>query len=187
MKQPACLPLFIKQTPKGERNHNLFQAINHLRRFNNKISTEQLTKQAILLNNHLNKPLQEKEIKTITEHVTKTHYKSTCKKFNEYCKKCNLGSNKQNYNQKNNYWKTIRKDNTIIKKLTNGVKLYPWDIEDTNNLDETQKELILELREQKGINPIIDTVLKLRGIKIGDEALKEFLGYKQEGYLKEGD
>nr|WP_302578298.1 primase C-terminal domain-containing protein [Methanobrevibacter arboriphilus] len=178
MRQPPCLPLFIKQTNEGNRNHNLFQAINHLRRFNKKTTNKQLNKEALILNNHLNKPLQEKEIKTITEHVTKTHYKSTCKKFNDYCQKCNIGSNKKPFKEyKKNYWKTIKNDNTIIKKLTNGVKLYPWDIEDTNNLDETQKELILELREQKGINPIIDTVLKLRGIKIGDEALKEYKEY----------
>ncbi len=178
MKQPPCIPLFIKQTSEGNRNHNLFQAINHLRRFNNKTTNEQLNKQALILNKHLNQPLPKKEIETLVQHVTKTQYKSSCKKFKNYCQKCNIGSNKKPFKEyKKGYWKTIRKNNTIIKKLTNGVETYPWDIEDTTLMNETQKKDVLELREQKGMNPIIDTVLKLRGIKIGDEALKEYKEY----------
>jgi hypothetical protein len=174
MRIPKCLNLFLENTPEGERNNNLFRAINHLKQFNKKEPLTNIKKVALQLNKKLQTPLNENEVENIVKSTSK-NYKSNCYKFSKFCKRCNVGTRKKPYNQfRKKYWKTIKRNNTVVKTLTNGACLYPWDIVDTSMLSIDDSRLVRELRDSKGINPIIDDVLKLRGIKIGDEALEEW-------------
>ena len=175
---PMCCTSFIEKTGEGNRNHNLFKILNHLKRFNDAASKKDFYETSLKLNEQLDKPLSSHEIKNIIKNIYTHSYKSSCKSFEPYCQKCKLGTKKKPYNQyKNGYWKTIDRTNLIHKDLVGGLDFYPWDIEDTIKLTPEQKTAVYELRESKGINPIIDTVLKYRGIKIGGAALKEWKEY----------
>lgn len=66
------------------------------------------------------------------------------------------------------------KKNRVKMLIKEGVTAYPWDIEDTSKLTSEQAEGVMELREFKGINPMIDTVLKLKNVEIGDKALESW-------------
>jgi len=180
MKIPMCCDAFIQKTGEGNRNHNLFRILNHLKRFNGTASQKEFYETSLKLNEQLNKPLSPHELKNIIKNIYTHSYKSSCKSFEPYCQKCKLGTRKKPYNQyKPGYYKTFNQYNLIHKDLVAGLEICPWDIEDTTDLTPEQKDRVYALREYKGINPIIDTVLKYRGILIGEAALKEWNTYRE--------
>ena len=86
---------------------------------------------------------------------------------------------KERYNEINpRYHWHIKEDNTLygFPGLPDGT-YYPWDFEDTSKLDRRTKRRIMELREFKGISPLIDQEIFANGIPVGDEALKEYMEY----------
>jgi hypothetical protein len=58
--------------------------------------------------------------------------------------------------------------------LLPAIHAHPWDIEDLSKVSPEQRRQIHLFRIQKGINPRIDDVLKIKVVKIGDEALTEY-------------
>lgn len=183
MKKIPCIYEYIADTQKGDRNSNFFKAINHLRQFNNKASFEEMLKVAMEVNKKFNEPLSENEVKAVTHHVCKTLYYSTCYSFQGYCKHCRYGHNRKPFKETiPRGWMVLNKDNTLKTKVLNlpKGKYYLWDFLDTSKLNDDDKLKVMRLREAKGINPSIDEVLKLKGFKVGDEALKQFMDYLWE-------
>jgi len=184
MNRIPCIYGYIQATSEGNRNHHLFQAINHLRRFNQETTTEEIIEEAMTINTYFNKPLTKQEVNTIVKSVFRKAYLSSCKKFSHYCQKCKHGKGKKPFNCLNEYWRVIDNQNIIkplISRRMNGKEeLYVWDILDTSKLSESDALKVKLLREEKGIPVNIDELLKLRGIPIGDEALNEWNKYKEE-------
>ena len=184
IKSIPCIYNYISQTKKGDRNSNFFKAINHLRQFNRESSLEEIVIEALKVNNMFQDKLSEQEVKTVCQHVCKTTYYSSCHNFTEHCRHCQYGHNRKPYKDiLYNGWKILNKDNTI-KTHTVGLpkgKYYLWDFTDTSKLTDEDKLKVMRLRESKGINPSIDEVLKLKGFKVGDAALKHFLKYLEKG------
>lgn len=185
MKIPTCIPLYLQKTGKGNRNQNMFHAINHVRRFNPETNITELTNTAQELNKQLPESLTQHEVKTITKSVMRREYKSSCKKYRTYCPHfpCELVQHKKPFNQLgSNWWKYIDKNNLVynIPGIGN-VEIYPWEIMDTSKLSDVEVDRIYELRRFKGINPLIDRILKLKGIPVGDEALNLWNEYRYEG------
>lgn len=173
MKVPNCIPKFIIKTSKGNRNQNLFNAINHVRRFNPECDYSKLYNVALKLNQLLQPSLNEKEVSTITSHVLKKRYKSSCKKYEKFCESypCNFHGVKYFKDYQPGWWKYLDYDNSIINIPGLVEKhVYLWEIMDTSKLDSDQVERVHELRDEKGMSTIIDEVLKLKGLPIGDEA-----------------
>lgn len=172
MKTPKCLIKYLIGTSKGNRNSNMFNAINHVRRFNPKSDYNELYRIALVLNQELSSPLQKGEVETLTKHVLKQEYKSSCKKYQKYCAGYPCNCYHKHFNQLGEaWWKYVDHENKL--KNIPGVKgkeVYPWEILDTSKLSQDQVDDIWKLRMSKGINPRIDVVLKLKGIPIGDEA-----------------
>ena len=183
IKSIPCIYNYIAQTKKGDRNRNFFKAINHLRQFNRKNSEDEIIKEALKVNQMFQDKLSEQEVKTVCQHVCKTTYYSSCHNFKQYCRHCKYGHNRKPFKEAiPGYWKVLNKDNTI-KTHTVGLpkgKYYLWDFQDTSKLSEQDKLEVMRLREQKGINPLIDEVLKLKGFKVGDEALKQFIDFLEK-------
>lgn len=178
-----CIYQYIKDTRKGDRNTNFFKAINHLRQFNRKARFEELLPVSLEVNKSFNDPLSEREVKAVTLHVCKTTYYSSCYSFKKYCKHCKYGHNRKPFRETiKGGWKILNKDNTIKTKVVRLPKgtYYLWDFLDTSKLDYDDKLEVMRLREAKGINPLIDEVLKLKGFKVGDEALEQFKRYWEE-------
>lgn len=179
-----CTYLYIKDTGVGERNHNFFKAINHLRKYNKKANITELYQEALQINKQFQEPLGETEVKTVCLHVFKKNYMSTCQRFKKYCRNCKYGSNRKPFKETiPGLWKILKKDNSLkngVVGLPHGYKYYLWDILDTSQLKEDDKLRVQKLRESKGINPMIDEVIKLRGFPVGDEALTLFMKYLEE-------
>ena len=94
-----CTYLYIKDTGVGERNHNFFKAINHLRKYNKKANITELYQEALQINKQFQEPLGETEVKTVTLHVFKKNYMSTCQRFKKYCRNCKYGSNRKPFKE----------------------------------------------------------------------------------------
>ena len=183
IKKIPCIYQYIQDTKKGDRNTNFFKAINHLRQFNRKAHFEDIVKEALEVNKKFQSPLSENEVQAVCLHVCKTLYYSSCYNFQRYCKHCKYGDNRKPFRATiRNGWKLLNKDNTIKTKVVNLPKgtYYLWDFLDTSKLTENDKLEVMRLREDKGINPLIDEVIKLKGFKVGDEALKQFMDYLWE-------
>ena len=174
-----CIKQYIYETNEGNRNQNLFKALNHLRRFNKHEPLTLMEEEAEKLNQYFKEPLPTNEVKNILKHVTNHNYRSNCKSFEPYCQRCRYGDMKERYNEINpRYHWHIKEDNTLygFPGLPDGT-YYPWDFEDTSKLDRRTKRRIMELREFKGISPLIDQEIIANGIPVGDEALKEYMEY----------
>ena len=183
MKKIPCIYEYIADTRKGDRNSNFFKAINHLRQFNRENNFEEMLKVANEVNKKFKEPLSDKEVQAVTHHVCKTLYYSSCYNFQRYCKHCRYGHNRKPFKETiRNGWKILNRDNTLKTKTLNLPKgrYYLWDFLDTSKLTEKDKLTVMRLREQKGINPLIDEVIKLKGFKVGDEAKKQFMDYLWE-------
>ena len=181
MKTPKCLNSYLIKTQKGNRNHNFFRAMAHLRKYNKNTGKTEFITKAEELNKNLFDPLPKHEIKNIIKNVFTHDYKSNCLNFKEHCEKCRLGHNKIKFNQyMKGYWKTIDQNNLIHVDLVSGLQVYLWDILDTALLTPEQKQMVYDLRISKGLNPIIDNILKYRGVSIGDKALEEWNIYREK-------
>lgn len=174
-----CVYKFINNTKEGDRNTNFFKALSHIKNINPTVTYDELLNEALQINKEFKDSLSENEVKNVVKHVDDHNYKSSCNMFKQYCERCDYGYFKKSYNQKHkNYWKTLTRDNKIkgINSLPEDIELYPWDIVDTSLIEDKDAVLRIKLmRESKGINPDIDEVLKSRGIKIDEEALREWL------------
>lgn len=171
-----CLYRFISVTSTGNRNENLFKAINHLRRYNQTANIDEITQEALSINKALKSPLSEHEVAVVCKHVLAKNYRSSCWKFKPYCRHCKYGKFRKLFrNSKPNYWKHINENNRIvgIKTIPDDV-FYPWDILDTSKLDDAQIKRVQESRELRGIPIAIDAIVKSYGIPIGDDAIDEW-------------
>lgn len=192
-----CLYEFIHSTKTGDRNINLFKAINHLRRYNQTASIDEITQEALLINKTFESPLSEHEVSVVCKHVLAKKYKTSCWKFKKHCKHCRYGEfHKRFRNSKPKYWKHINENNRLINiKTIPDDCYYPWDIVDTEKLHdiiiedgdekkiltkEEQKIKIELFREQMGIPIAIDKTVKSYGIPIGDKAKREWEKFKKK-------
>lgn len=175
MKIPLCMAPYLRATLQGDRNTNLFTAMKQIKYLNPHSSFDDLHRTALLLNKHLMNPLNARECRTIATSVLKHNYKGTCIPFRKHCNRSgNCGRNKPYNTIRKDLWKQVNTRNELKILHNEGVKAYPWDIEDADKLTPEQAERVMELREFKGINPMINKVLKLRHVEIGDEALKSW-------------
>jgi len=183
IKKLPCLYGYISQTKTGDRNTNLFKALAHLRHYNMNANIEDLTKEALSINNAFTSPLSEHEVKTVLQHTLKKNYRTNCWKFKKYCKHCRYGKFRKLFrNSKPNYWKHINKHNKIVGiSLLEDDTYYPWDILDTTKLSEGDRVTVQKFREEMGIPIAIDQIVKSYGIPIGDKAKREWERFKQRG------
>ena len=171
-----CLYGFISTTSTGNRNENLFKAINHLRRYNQTTTIDEITQEALSINKALKSPLSEHEVSVVCKHVLAKNYRTSCWKFKQYCRHCKYGEFRKSFNQsKPKYWKHINNDNKLIniKNLPDD-EYYPWDILDTSKLTPEQRTQVQIFREQMGIPIAIDSIVKSYGIPIGDKAKRQW-------------
>lgn len=179
LRVPSCLHIYLKHTSEGDRNTNLFNAMKRVRHFYPEINQTDLQVICSELNTNLNDPLNETEVLAITKSVHTRSYPSTCYLFKDYCQHCKLGTNKKTFkDSKKDYWKFINEKNYLKRELP--TKIFLWDILDLETVDDYEKEIIQDFRAEKGINPLIDTILKNNKIPVGDEALNEFLRWQDE-------
>lgn len=149
--------------------------MKQIKHLNPNSSFDDLHQTSLLLNKHLTNPLNDRECRTIATSVLKHQYKSSCFPFRKHCDRSgSCGRNKPYNSTRKNLWKHVDKQNRVKMLLKEGVTAYPWDIEDTGKLTTEQAERVMELREFKGVNPMIDRVLGLKDVEIGDEALKSW-------------
>ena len=181
IKKLPCLYGFISETSKGNRNENLFKAINHLRRYNPNATIEELTEEAQSINKALTSPLHDKEVSVVCKHATSKNYKTSCWKFKPYCQHCRYGEFHKSFrNSKKGYWKHINENNRLIGiKLIEDDVYYPWDILDTRKLTNEEQASIHQFREEMGIPIAIDEIVKLYGIPIGDKAKREWERFRR--------
>ena len=176
-----CLYGFISTTSTGNRNENLFKAINHLRRYNQTATIDEITQEALSINKALKSPLSEHEVSVVCKHVLSKNYRTSCWKFKPYCKHCRYGKFRKLFrNSKPNYWKHINENNKLIgiKTLADD-EYYPWDILDTSKLNPKERSIIQQFREQMGIPIAIDAIVKSYGIPIGDKAKREWEKFRR--------
>ena len=182
IKKLPCLYEFISKTTTGNRNANLFKAINHLRHYNQTANINEITEEAISINKALNSPLPEQEVGVICKHVLSKKYRTSCWKFKKYCKHCRYGKFRKLFrNSKPGYWKHINENNRLIgiKPLADD-EYYPWDIVDTSKLNQNERSIIQQFREQMGIPIAIDQIVKSYGIPIGDKAKREWDRFRRK-------
>ena len=176
-----CLYGYISATSKGNRNENLFKAINHLRRYNQTATIDDIIKEALSINKALESPLSQKEVAVVCKHVTSKNYKTTCWKFKPYCKHCRYGEFHKSFrNSKKGYWKHLNENNKLVGiKVIADDEYYPWDILDTSKLTAEERVSIQQFREQMGIPIDIDKIVKNYGIPIGDKAKREWERFRR--------
>ena len=176
-----CLYGYIHQTKEGNRNENLFRAINHLSYYNKNAKIEDIINEALSINKAFTTPLPEMEVKVICQHAIKKNYHTSCWKFKKYCQHCKYGKFKKIWrNSKPNYWKHINEENRLIGiKLIPDNEVYPWDILDTSKLNDNECGIIRRFREEMGIPIAIDTIVKSYGIPIGDKAKREWERFRR--------
>lgn len=177
-----CLKPFVAQTMEGNRNENLFRAINHIRFHNPRADYQDLYRVSLDLNKCLSVPLSASEISQLTKHVLKTNYLSACKRFRVTCKKCRFGHKKPQWRNAKGYWKIINRKNIVDLKyaVPKGMTLYLWDIIDTSLLNSDDKMKVMMLRESKGVDPNIDEVIKSYGVPVDEEAWNDYVNYYNE-------
>ena len=180
IKKLPCLYRFINATKTGNRNENLFKAVNHLTHYNQKASMEEIVKEALSINNSFTSPLSEREVKVVCQHALKKNYRTSCWKFKQYCRHCKYGQFRKTFrNSKPKYWKHINENNRIVGiDLIPDDTYYPWDILDTSKLSKEDVGKIQLFREQMDIPIAIDRIVKSYGIPIGDKAKREWQRFK---------
>lgn len=176
-----CLYKYISKTAKGNRNENLFKAINHLRHYNQNTTIEDITNEALSINKAFTSPLSEHEVKVICQHVMNKNYRTSCWKFKPYCKHCRHGKFRKLWrNSKKGYWKHINENNRLVGiKLLEDDTYYPWDILDTSKMSPGDRSVIQRFREEMGIPIAIDRIVKSYGIPIGDKAKREWEKFRR--------
>ena len=176
VKKLPCLYSYISQTKEGDRNTNLFKALNHLRHYNQTASVEDIVQEALSINKAFTSPLSEQEVTVVCQHVINKNYRTSCWKFKPYCKHCRYGKFRKLFrNSKPNYWKHINEHNRLVGiKLIPDNEVYPWDILDTSKLTPEKAAEIQMFREQMGIPIAIDAIVKSYGIPIGDKAKRQW-------------
>ena len=181
VKKLPCLYGFINATKTGNRNENLFKAINHLTHYNQKTSLEDILQEALSINNSFTSPLSEREVKVVCQHALKKNYRTSCWKFKHYCRHCRYGQFRKTFrNSKPGYWKHINEHNRLIDiDLIADDTYYPWDILDTSKLSKEDATKIQMFREQMGIPIAIDAIVKSYGIPIGDKAKREWNKFRE--------
>ena len=177
-----CLYGYISKTSEGNRNENLFKAINHLRHYNKNASIDEINKEALSINKTLNSPLSEKEVNVVCQHVMSKNYRTSCWKFKQYCQHCRYGKFRKLWrNSKKEYWKHINENNRLVGiKLLKDDTYYPWDILDIDKLTPEQAIVIQRFRDEMGIPIAIDRIVKSYGIPIGDKAKREWEKFRRE-------
>ncbi len=176
-----CLYGYISTTSKGNRNENLFKAINHLRHYNQEATIDTIIKEALSINKAFHNPLPEQEVTVICKHVLARKYHTSCWKFKKYCHHCRYGKFRKLWrHSKPGYWKHINEHNRLIgiKPLVDDT-YYPWDILDTSKLNDEDKGVIQRFREEMGIPLAIDTIVKSYGIPVGDKAKREWQRFRE--------
>ena len=196
VKKLPCLYGYIGETKEGDRNTNLFKAINHLTYYNKTSKFDEIVQEALSINKALTSPLSEQEVTVICQHATKKNYRTSCWKFKRYCKHCRYGKFRKLFrNSKPNYWKHINENNRLVGiKLLPDDEFYPWDIEDLSRITDVvddkgnvvrrKQDIIASIqqsRESRGIPIGIDSIVKNYGIPIGDKALREWQRFKKSG------
>ena len=181
IKKLPCLYDYIGQTQTGNRNENLFRALAHLTHYNQTAMMEDLTKEALSINNAFKSPLNEHEVETVLQHTLKKNYRTSCWRFKPYCKHCRYGKFRKTFrNSKPNYWKHLNENNRLVDiKLIEDDMYYPWDILDTSKLTPEEKSMIQKFREEMGIPIAIDQIVKSYGIPIGDKAKREWEKFRR--------
>ena len=196
VKKLPCLYGYIGETQEGDRNTNLFKAINHLTYYNKTSKFDEIVQEALSINKALTSPLSEQEVTVICQHATSKNYRTSCWKFKRYCKHCRYGKFRKLFrNSKPNYWKHINENNRLVGiKLLPDDEFYPWDIEDLSRITDVvddkgnvvrkKQDIIASIqqsRESRGIPIGIDLIVKNYGIPIGDKALREWQRFKKSG------
>ena len=182
IKKLPCLYGYISKTNEGDRNTNLFKAINHLRHYNKEANGDEIVKEALSINKSFQSPLSEQEVTVVCNHVLNKNYHTSCWKFKEYCKRCRYGKfHKLFKDSKPKYWKHINEHNRLvgIKTLPDD-QFYPWDIIDTSKLEPDEITLVQFSRQERGIPIAIDKIVKSYGIPIGDKALREWNRFRKK-------
>ena len=182
IKKLPCLYGFINETDTGNRNENLFHALNHLRYYNKEATMEEIVSEALQINKSFTNPLGEQEVTVVCKHVLNKNYHTSCWKFKQYCKHCRYGKFRKTFrNSKPNYWKHLNENNRLvgIKTLADDT-YYPWDILDTSKMNPKDRMVIQQFREQMGIPIAIDNIVKNYVISIGDKAKREWQRFKGE-------
>jgi len=177
-----CLYGFIAQTKTGNRNENLFKAINHLTYYNKEATIDEIIKEALFINKAFQSPLSEQEVSVVCQHAISKNYRTSCWKFKKYCKHCRYGKFRKLFrNTKPKYWKHINEHNRLVGiKLLPDDEIYPWDILDTTKMNPENAARIRRFREEMGIPIDIDIIVKKHGISIGNKAKEEFDKFKEE-------
>ena len=176
-----CLYTYISQTKTGDRNTNLFRAINHLHHYNQDATLTDIINEALSINKRFHEPLNKQEVTVVCKHVMARKYHTSCWKFKKYCQHCRYGEFKKLFrNSKPGYWKHINEHNRLtgIKVIADDT-YYPWDILDTSKLDPEDAATIHLFREQMGVPIAIDTIVKSYGIPIGDKAKREWERFRR--------
>ena len=183
IKKLPCLYGFISETKTGNRNTNLFKAINHLGHYNQKATEEEIVEEALQINKAFADPLSEHEVTVVCSHVLAKNYRTSCWKFKKYCKHCRYGKFRKLFrNTKPNYWKHINEHNRLVGiKTIPDDEYYPWDILDTSKLTPDERNAVQLFREERGIPIAIDSIVKSYGIPIGDKAKREWDKFRKKG------
>ena len=74
IKKLPCLYGFINETDTGNRNENLFHALNHLRYYNKEATMEEIVSEALQINKSFTNPLGEQEVTVVCKHVLNKKY-----------------------------------------------------------------------------------------------------------------
>lgn len=177
-----CLKPFIALTEEGNRNENMFRVINHIRFHNPRANKKDLLGVSLDLNKCLSVPLSASEIEQIVTHVLKQKYLSACKRFRVTCRKCRFGHKKPKWRDAQGYWKVINRKNIVDLKyaVPKGMTLYLWDIIDTSQLNSDDKMKVMLLREEKGVDPNIDELIKGYGVPVDIDAWNDYCEYYRE-------
>ena len=159
-----CLYKFISTTKEGDRNTNLFKAINHLTHYNQTATIEDIVKEALSINKAFTSPLNEQEVTVVCQHAIQKDYHTSCWKFRKYCQHCRY----------------INENNRLVGiKLIEDDMYYPWDILDTTKLSDGDKLVVQRFREEMGIPIAIDSIVKSYGIPVGDKAKREWEKFRR--------
>ena len=182
IKKLPCLYGYINQTQTGNRNENLFKAINHLTHYNQTATIKDIVEEALQINKAFPSPLSEHEVTVVCQHAFQKNYRTSCWKFKQYCKHCRYGKFRKLWrNSKPKYWKHINENNRLVGiPLLKDDTYYPWDILDIDKLTPEQAIVIQRFRDEMGVPIAIDRIVKSYGIPIGDKAKREWEKFRRE-------
>ena len=175
-----CLTGFIGSTMEGNRNENLFRAINHVYNHNKKPDKELLLEAGEYLNKYLQSPLSTVEVSNIVKNVTHNTYGSKCEHFQKHCQKCKYGHKKKPWRIHYKLQRIINKDKQLQLYGCKGGEFYLWDIEDLSKVSDKKRIEIWQFRESKNVTAEIDRILLENGYPIGKAAWQHYKKYMTE-------